>query len=224
VAATATGTFVSKKAVQPYIPAEVLVNATVKFGKSHKDYTLRRGSAPFDLLGDETERQAKKKRADDEDREIISAKRSKPNDTVTQVTASHILVKHRDSRNPSSWREASITRSKQQAVDILSGYIAQIQQGAQTFEQIAKQFSDCSSAKRGGDLGPFRRGEMQAEFENVAYVCESSGLSHHSPNVSVGKEVMLIHMLLACSFGLRVGETSGIVSTASGVHIIKRTA
>ena len=38
-----------------------------------------------------------------------------------KVQASHLLVKHRDSRRPSSWREDKITRSKDEAIDILKG-------------------------------------------------------------------------------------------------------
>ena len=38
-----------------------------------------------------------------------------------QVRASHLLVKHRDSRRPSSWKEENITRSKQDALSIIEG-------------------------------------------------------------------------------------------------------
>ncbi len=31
----------------------------------------------------------------------------------------------------------------------------------------ASKYSDCSSAKRGGDLGPFGRGEMQVKFLKI---------------------------------------------------------
>lgn len=37
------------------------------------------------------------------------------------------------------------------------------------FEEIASKYSDCSSAKRGGDLGPFRRGQMQKPFEDASF-------------------------------------------------------
>ena len=33
--------------------------------------------------------------------------------------------------------------------------------GEASFEDLASKYSDCSSAKRGGDLGPFGHGEMQ---------------------------------------------------------------
>jgi NIMA-interacting peptidyl-prolyl cis-trans isomerase 1 len=38
------------------------------------------------------------------------------------------------------------------------------------FKILASQFSDCSSAKQGGDLGSFGRGQMQKPFEDAAYI------------------------------------------------------
>lgn len=40
---------------------------------------------------------------------------------LKQVQCSHILVKHAGSRRPSSWREEEITRSKDEAMDIVKG-------------------------------------------------------------------------------------------------------
>ena len=36
--------------------------------------------------------------------------------------------------------------------------------GEVTFAELASTESDCSSAKRGGDLGPFGRGQMQSKY------------------------------------------------------------
>ena len=108
------------------------------------------------------------------------------------IRASHVLVKHVGSRNPSSWREPVITRSKEEAERMVEAHRTQIIAGT-AFDIVAQSNSDCSSAKRGGDLGPFGRGQMQAEFEEAA-------------------------------FALQVGELSQPVHTASGVHIILRTA
>lgn len=112
-----------------------------------------------------------------------------------QVRASHLLVKHRDSRRPSSWREPTITRTKDEAITQLREFQQQLgsQPNVQTFSQLAGQYSDCSSARSGGDLGSFSRGQMQRPFEDAA-------------------------------FGLSVGEMSDIVETDSGVHLILRTA
>lgn len=43
-------------------------------------------------------------------------------------------------------------------VFISTGYIEDIKSGKEKFESLASQFSDCSSAKNGGDLGLFGRG------------------------------------------------------------------
>lgn len=45
----------------------------------------------------------------------------------------------------------------------------QIKSGEVTLADLAQKYSDCSSAKRGGDLGPFSRGQMQKPFEDVAF-------------------------------------------------------
>jgi NIMA-interacting peptidyl-prolyl cis-trans isomerase 1 len=36
-----------------------------------------------------------------------------------QVQCSHLLVKHQNSRRPSSWREEEITRTKEEALDLV---------------------------------------------------------------------------------------------------------
>ncbi|XP_032814622.1 peptidyl-prolyl cis-trans isomerase NIMA-interacting 1 [Petromyzon marinus] len=99
-------------------------------------------------------------------------------DEPSQVRCSHLLVKHSGSRRPSSWREEHITRSKDEAVSILQEYIRQIRSGEVSFEELASKYSDCSSAKKGGDLGFFSRGQMQKPFEDASYamaVGEMSG-------------------------------------------------
>ena len=55
-------------------------------------------------------------------------------------------------------------------LDQLQEYLEMIQSGEKSFAELATQFSDCSSAKRGGDLGPFGRGQMQRPFEEVTYI------------------------------------------------------
>lgn len=40
-----------------------------------------------------------------------------------QVRASHLLVKHTESRRPSSWKQERITRSKDEALEIIKGII-----------------------------------------------------------------------------------------------------
>lgn len=43
-----------------------------------------------------------------------------------QVQCAHLLVKHKGSRRPSSWREEKITRTKEEARAILNGYYQKV--------------------------------------------------------------------------------------------------
>uniref|UniRef100_A0A7S2XKE8 Peptidyl-prolyl cis-trans isomerase n=1 Tax=Lotharella oceanica TaxID=641309 RepID=A0A7S2XKE8_9EUKA len=115
------------------------------------------------------------------------------------VRASHILVKHQESRRLASWKDPAGVeikkRTVQDADNILEGYLSTIKSASDaksTFAEIAKKNSDCGSAKNGGDLGPFGPGDMQKAFEDGTY-------------------------------SLKVGEISGIIHSASGSHIIMRT-
>ncbi len=79
--------------------------------------------------------------------------------TPEQVRASHILIKPKTTAPDADPNEA-----KAQAQALL----AQIKGGAD-FEQSAKAHSDCPSGAKGGDLGFFGKGDMEAPFENVAF-------------------------------------------------------
>ncbi|KAJ3177967.1 Peptidyl-prolyl cis-trans isomerase NIMA-interacting protein 1 [Gaertneriomyces sp. JEL0708] len=102
----------------------------------------------------------------------------KPNGAAgDQVRASHLLVKHRDSRRPSSWREENITRTKEEALAKITGFRERIVNGGEDLGTLAQTESDCSSAKRGGDLGFFKRGAMQPAFENATLALKVGELS-----------------------------------------------
>lgn len=81
-------------------------------------------------------------------------------DAPSKVQCLHILVKHEGSRNPSSWRSETISRSKDEARKILegifretiykpfTGYVEQLKdlEGTELrhkFKKIASEFSDC---------------------------------------------------------------------------------
>jgi peptidyl-prolyl cis-trans isomerase NIMA-interacting 1 len=105
----------------------------------------------------------------------------KPLDASTggedRVQASHILVKHRESRRPSSWRQETITKSKDEAIEELKKIRESIVDRKATFDKVAKTTSDCSSARKGGDLGVFGRGQMQRPFEEATFALQVGELS-----------------------------------------------
>jgi peptidyl-prolyl cis-trans isomerase C len=71
-----------------------------------------------------------------------------PNIDITEVRASHVLVKT---------RKEAVQLKK----DIESGKI--------TFEQAAEQYSLCPSGQYGGDLGFFNRKQMVQPFADTAF-------------------------------------------------------
>jgi len=95
-----------------------------------------------------------------------------------KIRAAHLLVKHRESRRPSSWRESRITRSKEEAKEILLGHEQRIRAGETSLGDLAMTESDCSSARKSGDLGFFGRGDMQKEFEDSAFALKPGEVSH----------------------------------------------
>jgi peptidyl-prolyl cis-trans isomerase C len=78
------------------------------------------------------------------------------------VEASHILL---------SFTEEDTDATKAEKKAKLEQIKADIDAGA-SFEDIAKESSDCPSSQRGGNLGSFARGQMVPEFEDVAFTQE----------------------------------------------------
>uniref|UniRef100_A0A8C9QI64 Peptidyl-prolyl cis-trans isomerase n=1 Tax=Spermophilus dauricus TaxID=99837 RepID=A0A8C9QI64_SPEDA len=94
-----------------------------------------------------------------------------------RVRCSHLLVKHSQSRRPSSWREREKEESLFFPFERKSCYIQKIKSGEEDFESLASQFSDCSSAKARGDLGAFSRGQMQKPFEDASFALRTGEMS-----------------------------------------------
>lgn len=66
---------------------------------------------------------------------------------MEKVTAKHILVK-----------------TEAEATDLVNKIKA-----GETFEDLAKQHSQCPSGKDGGNLGSFGKGQMVKEFETATF-------------------------------------------------------
>uniref|UniRef100_A0A7S3JWB8 Peptidyl-prolyl cis-trans isomerase n=1 Tax=Aureoumbra lagunensis TaxID=44058 RepID=A0A7S3JWB8_9STRA len=100
---------------------------------------------------------------------------------MSEVRAAHLLIKHSGSRNPISRRtNKETTISKDEAIASLQKLRTEIVSSsdpAKTFQDLATARSDCSSYKRGGDLGPFGRGQMQRPFEEATYALKIGEIS-----------------------------------------------
>ena len=79
------------------------------------------------------------------------------------VSASHILVRTEegDSEEAKAQKKADLEKLR---ADIIAGVT--------TFEEAAKEHSDCPSSAQGGSLGTFGKGQMVPEFEIAAFTQE----------------------------------------------------
>ena len=84
-----------------------------------------------------------------------------------QVQASHILIKI-DSKADES--------QKAQARKKIEKIQKRLQKG-EDFAALAKEFSQCPSNAKGGDLGYFHRGQMVPPFEQVAFALQPGAVS-----------------------------------------------
>ena len=87
-----------------------------------------------------------------------------------QVGASHILLMYAGSSR------STATRSKEEAATQIQALKAQIDGGADLAE-LARSNSDCPSARQGGDLGSFGKGQMVKPFEDALFALEVGGIS-----------------------------------------------
>jgi len=101
------------------------------------------------------------------------------------VRASHIMIQ----LPPNATKEQRDTAAQRLLV-----LRQEIVAGKTTFEEVAKQHSDCVASKgKGGDIGQF-------PYKFIVY-----------PEFS------------SAAFAMKVGDISGVVTTAKGVHLIKVT-
>ncbi len=75
---------------------------------------------------------------------------------MTKVRASHILVD-----NEEHAKQLKLKLDRDEA----------------TFEELAKEHSDCPSSEKGGDLGFFGRGKMAKPFERKAFELDEGEIS-----------------------------------------------
>ena len=127
-----------------------------------------------------------------------SSSSSSSSKSPKEVRVLHILKKHKDSRRPSSWRNPKITSTKEEAHEELQGLLEILQDEIDnpkelraTFEELARTESDCSSAKRGGDLGFFGRKKMQPAFEEASFGLQKGELTKNIVDTSSGSHIIL---------------------------------
>ncbi len=96
-----------------------------------------------------------------------------PTDGPAEVTASHVLVMHRDSQR----RPDSVTRSREEARVRAEDVLRRARAG-EDFAQLARTYSDePGAATSGGSLGSFGRRAMHPAFERAAFALQPGHVS-----------------------------------------------
>ncbi|CAG9460410.1 unnamed protein product [Pedinophyceae sp. YPF-701] len=173
------GTFVDHAQLAKHKPLQLRDGMIVRFAKPEHTFVVR-GSGAHAARPEDAERRARN--------EERAARAGTEPETVQCL---HLLLKHSGSRRPANWKGETITRSLEEARAGVLAFRERIVQG-ESFEELAQQHSDCSSAKRGGDLGPFSRGQMQRPFEDASFrlaVGEISGLVESDSGVHIIKRI-----------------------------------
>ena len=96
--------------------------------------------------------------------------------TYIEITARQILIRHQGSATDKPG-VATSKRSESQAKAEAAALYAKVKAGAK-FSELAKKSSEDETTKaKGGELPPFSRGVMQAEFEAAAFSLPVGGVS-----------------------------------------------
>lgn len=115
-----------------------------------------------------------------------------------EVRVLHILKKHKGSKRPASWRNPKITQTIEEAHEELEGLLEILREEEgdltelrATFQELARTESDCSSAKRGGDLGFFGRKKMQPPFEEASFRLKIGEMTSEIVDTKSGSHILL---------------------------------
>lgn len=119
---------------------------------------------------------------DDEDIEEYYNEKS-----VGDIKASHILIK---SEATDDMTDEEKEEAEEEALKTAKEIIKKLDDG-EKFEDLAKEYSDDSSASDGGNLGYFNRGEMVSEFEDAAIELEVGEYTETPVKTQFGYHIIL---------------------------------
>jgi hypothetical protein len=156
------GTFLNDERSPVHKPVKVSPGMVVRFGSCPQEFTFngaaslvapQPGQQPQGQQALAKQPEALKEALVGEKRAADSSASAEKSRRDKTIRCRHVLIKHSGSRNPENWQHQLVTRSREDARQLLQDLAQDLRAGEITFEHLALKRSDCSSAKRGGDLG-----------------------------------------------------------------------
>jgi parvulin-like peptidyl-prolyl isomerase len=105
--------------------------------------------------------------------ELANAPRERLASEPDEVHVRHLLVKHRDSKNP---REG-VTRTREEACERALALRDKVLAGADFDALVAEASDEAGAASRSGDLGSVRRADVVPAFADAAFSLELMQMS-----------------------------------------------
>ena len=105
--------------------------------------------------------------------DLANAQRERRASEPDQVHVKHLLVKHRDSRNP---REG-VTRSREEACARALQLRDRVLGGADFDELVSEASDEPGAATRSGDLGSVKRSDLVPAFADAAFLLDLQQMS-----------------------------------------------
>jgi NIMA-interacting peptidyl-prolyl cis-trans isomerase 1 len=105
--------------------------------------------------------------------ELANAPRERSASEPDEVHVRHLLVKHRDSKNP---REG-VSRTREEACERALALRDKVLAGADFDALVAEASDEAGAASRSGDLGSVRRADVVPAFADAAFSLELMQMS-----------------------------------------------
>jgi len=109
------------------------------------------------------------------------------NKAIGDISAKHILIKVNVASDDT---EDEKEKKDKEALDKAKSIIAELKAG-KVFDDLAKEYSDDGSAKDGGKLDDFNRGDMVTEFEEAAIALKKGEYSTEPVKTEFGYHIIL---------------------------------
>lgn len=88
------------------------------------------------------------------------------------VYVSHILIKHNESKDLTTWKNDHVFGNKKQALEYILNIKKKLENGVKKFAEMAEEESDdINSYQKGGEIGWIKRGQLDygEAFDNIAF-------------------------------------------------------